>query len=198
MGALTWRSRAAVTIGVALTLVLAVLIVTPGESRAQVSMHVDLASDAGPSTGVGLGFLYGVTGDGTQPSDALLEPLKMNSFRAGGHMTRGWIEDGYRYGPATQTIVDSIIDQAERFTAEPYGAQYQAILSDMYGAYGGQPANTMYPCDNNDCSNRNANGTITNAASGLCLDVSGAGTANGTPVHLWTCNGGSNQQWTLR
>jgi hypothetical protein len=28
-----------------------------------------------------------------------------------------------------------------------------------------------------------------------CLDVNGAGTANGTAVQLWTCNGGSNQQW---
>lgn len=153
MGALTWRSRVAMTIGIALGLVLAVLVVTPGESRAQVALNVNLASDAGPSNGVGLGFLYGVTGDGTQPSNALLEPLKMNAFRAGGHMTRGWIEDGYRYGPATQTIVNSLVDQAERFTAAPYEAQYQVILSDVYGAYGGQGANTRYPCDNGDCSN---------------------------------------------
>jgi hypothetical protein len=153
MGALTWRSRAAVTIGVALALVLAVLIVTPGESRAQVSLNVNLASDQGPSNGVGLGFLYGVTGDGSQPAEQYLEPLRMNAFRAGGHMTRGWIEDGYRYGRATQTIVDSLTAQARRFTAAPYEAQYQVILSDVYGAYGGQGANTMYPCDNGDCSN---------------------------------------------
>ena len=31
--------------------------------------------------------------------------------------------------------------------------------------------------------------------SGLCLDVTGQGTANGTAVQLWTCNGGSNQRW---
>ncbi|GAB4000634.1 hypothetical protein GCM10029992_33170 [Glycomyces albus] len=141
------------TIGAALTLVLAVLIATPGQSRAQTSLNVDLSSDVGPSNGVGLGFLYGFTGDGSQPTDDLLEPLRMNAFRAGGHMTRGWIEDGYQYGSATQTIIDSIVDQAERFTAEPYQAQYQVILSDVYGAYGGQGPNTMYPCDNGDCSN---------------------------------------------
>jgi hypothetical protein len=153
MGSLTWRGRAAVTIGVALALVVAVLVATPGESRAQVSLNVNLASDQGPSNGVGLGFLYGVTGDGSQPTDQYLEPLRMNAFRAGGHMTRGWIEDGYRYGSATQTIVNSLVDQAERFTAPPYEAQYQVILSDVYGAYGGQPSNTRYPCDNGDCSN---------------------------------------------
>jgi hypothetical protein len=43
----------------------------------------------------------------------------------------------------------------------------------------------------------NANGTITGVQSGLCVDVSGQGTANGTKVQLWTCNGGSNQQWSL-
>lgn len=34
--------------------------------------------------------------------------------------------------------------------------------------------------------NLNSDGTITNAATGLCLDVSGAATANGTAVQLWT------------
>ena len=31
----------------------------------------------------------------------------------------------------------------------------------------------------------------------MCLDVTGATTANGAQVELWTCNGGSNQQWTI-
>ncbi len=30
-----------------------------------------------------------------------------------------------------------------------------------------------------------------------CLDVTGASTANGALAELWTCNGQSNQQWTL-
>ncbi len=51
-----------------------------------------------------------------------------------------------------------------------------------------------------DCAgqqwNVNADGTITSVQTGLCLDASGAGTANGTKVILWTCNGGANQRWT--
>lgn len=31
---------------------------------------------------------------------------------------------------------------------------------------------------------------------GKCLDVSGAGTADGTSVQLWSCNGGVNQLWS--
>ena len=46
--------------------------------------------------------------------------------------------------------------------------------------------------------NVNANGTITSAQSGLCLDAESAGTANGTRVILWACAGGSNQRWTIR
>ncbi|MFG1804335.1 PHB depolymerase family esterase [Micromonospora carbonacea] len=46
--------------------------------------------------------------------------------------------------------------------------------------------------------NVNADGTITNAQSGLCLDASGLGTANGTKIILWSCGGQANQRWTLR
>ncbi len=34
--------------------------------------------------------------------------------------------------------------------------------------------------------------------SGLCLEVGGWGTANGSPVTLWDCHGGANQKWTTR
>ena len=40
----------------------------------------------------------------------------------------------------------------------------------------------------------NGNGTISNGQTGLCLDVNGAGTANGTAVIVWTCHGGANQR----
>jgi alpha-galactosidase len=42
----------------------------------------------------------------------------------------------------------------------------------------------------------NANGTISGAQSGLCLDVNGNATANGTAVILWTCTAAPNQRWT--
>ena len=42
----------------------------------------------------------------------------------------------------------------------------------------------------------NANATISNARTGLCLDVNGNATANGTAVILWTCTGAANQRWT--
>ncbi len=41
----------------------------------------------------------------------------------------------------------------------------------------------------------NGNGTISSAQTGLCLDVNGAGTANGSAVIVWSCHGGTNQRW---
>jgi lysophospholipase L1-like esterase len=46
--------------------------------------------------------------------------------------------------------------------------------------------------------NLNANGTISNAQSGLCLDVNGNATTNGSQVILWTCTAAANQLWTRR
>ncbi|MEU9826180.1 glycoside hydrolase family 27 protein [Micromonospora chersina] len=45
---------------------------------------------------------------------------------------------------------------------------------------------------------RNADGTIRAQQSGLCLDVNGAATGNGTTVILWTCTAAANQRWTVR
>ncbi|MGY0070686.1 RICIN domain-containing protein [Streptomyces sp. QTS137] len=38
--------------------------------------------------------------------------------------------------------------------------------------------------------------TLTSRATGECLDVSGGATANSAALITYTCNGGSNQQWT--
>jgi sugar lactone lactonase YvrE len=40
-----------------------------------------------------------------------------------------------------------------------------------------------------------ATGTIT-GIGGKCADVTGANSANGTRVQIWTCGAGANQQWT--
>ncbi|MBN6058506.1 endo-1,4-beta-xylanase [Nonomuraea sp. RK-328] len=39
-------------------------------------------------------------------------------------------------------------------------------------------------------------GQIRNTASGRCVDVPNSSTTDGTAVHLWDCNGQSNQRWT--
>ncbi|MHB9856806.1 RICIN domain-containing protein [Streptomyces sp. YIM S03343] len=145
--------RLALVSGIVLTLVLPLLSTAAGQAASGKSLSVKLASIRGPSTGVGEGFLYGISEDGSQPADQFLQPLGLNALRGGGWFSGGWIRDGYQYGSATRADVDSIIGQAKRLNRPPYHAQYQVLVSDIYGANGGQPSNTTYPCDNGDCSN---------------------------------------------
>ncbi|WP_234540422.1 RICIN domain-containing protein [Streptomyces shenzhenensis] len=145
--------RLALVAGTVLALVLALLSTASSQAATGTSLSVDLASPRGPSTGVGEGFLYGITEDGSQPADQFLQPLGINAFRGGGWFSGGWIKDNYQYGSATRADVDSIVAQAKRLTRAPYHAQYQVLVSDIYGANGGQPSNTTYPCDNGDCAN---------------------------------------------
>ncbi|WP_448316401.1 non-reducing end alpha-L-arabinofuranosidase family hydrolase [Streptomyces sp. CO7] len=42
-----------------------------------------------------------------------------------------------------------------------------------------------------------SSGALRHAPSNRCLDLPSSNTANGTYLHLWDCNGQSNQQWTL-
>jgi O-glycosyl hydrolase len=42
-----------------------------------------------------------------------------------------------------------------------------------------------------------SNSGVQNPASGLCLDDANSNTANGTQLDIWTCSGGTNQQWHL-
>ncbi|PZQ89513.1 MAG: hypothetical protein DI534_06780 [Leifsonia xyli] len=123
---------------------------------ATVNLTVNLASVRGPSTGVGQGLLYGVTQDATQPGNRFIQPLRLNSYRGGGHASGGWIRDNYVYGAGTKADVAEAIAQATRLKAlspSPSTFQYQFILSDVFGADGGQPSNTRWPCANGDCTN---------------------------------------------
>ncbi|MFE5044866.1 ricin-type beta-trefoil lectin domain protein [Streptomyces sp. NPDC056637] len=47
-----------------------------------------------------------------------------------------------------------------------------------------------------DATGNSASGDIT-GSSGKCVDVTGGGSADGTPLELWTCGGGDNQNWVL-
>ncbi|GAB4084811.1 hypothetical protein GCM10028784_14410 [Myceligenerans cantabricum] len=40
-------------------------------------------------------------------------------------------------------------------------------------------------------------GTVRNIETGLCLDVEGAGTENGSPLNVYECHAGANQQWSI-
>lgn len=71
-------------------------------------------------------------------------------------------------------------------------------LDDPSGGAAG-PAVTVWTCHGgaNQQWAPQADGTVRNVATGLCLDVSGAGTDNGTPVIVYDCHAGDNQRWSV-
>lgn len=71
-------------------------------------------------------------------------------------------------------------------------------LDDPSGGAPGTPV-TVWTCHGgaNQQWEPQADGTVRNVATGLCLDVSGAGTENETPVIVYDCHAGDNQRWAL-
>jgi hypothetical protein len=131
------------------------LMVTPSAEAADVTVNVDLSAVGKAPTFAGSGFLYGLNQDGSGPADSLMQPLHPTLFRGGGARIagHGWIGDGYAAGSGYQVRLNSAIGQARRVTAAPYNAAYHLLVSDAWGADTEQPANTVYPCDNGDCTN---------------------------------------------
>jgi Ricin-type beta-trefoil lectin domain-like len=144
-----------VAVAAAMLAALAIPLLQPGAAHAAETLSVNLAATTGSATSVGEGFLYGVSQDGTAPPDQFIQPLGVTALRAGGHATPtgGWIADGYTYGTSTKAQVAEVIAQAKRFTAGSYHAQYQVLLTDIYGADGSQPSNTTWPCTGGNCAN---------------------------------------------
>ena len=147
--------RLVVAVAAAMLAALAIPLLQPGAAHAAETLSVNLAATTGSATSVGEGFLYGVSQDGTAPPDQFVEPLGITAMRAGGHATPtgGWIADGYTYGTSTKAQVAEVIAQAKRFTAGSYHAQYQVLLTDIYGADGSQPSDTTWPCTSGNCAN---------------------------------------------
>ncbi|MEV0721060.1 RICIN domain-containing protein, partial [Asanoa sp. NPDC050611] len=40
-------------------------------------------------------------------------------------------------------------------------------------------------------------GQVVSAATNKCLDINGSGTADGTKIQIWSCNGTGAQRWTI-
>ena len=74
------------------------------------------------------------------------------------------------------------------------GAQCLDVNGGASGA-NGTPAD-LYTCQSYAIDQHwyhNANGSL--STLGRCLDITGGGSAIGTKVELWDCNGGGNQRW---
>ena len=92
----------------------------------------------------------------------------------------------------------------EKFTVNSITGGYVQFVAEHSGLCLAQngTATTNAPVVQVACSAGNTaqwslvGGSIRNRASGSCLDVPGSATAQDTALITWTCNGGTNQNWT--
>ncbi|MFD0820918.1 PQQ-dependent sugar dehydrogenase, partial [Micromonospora zhanjiangensis] len=70
----------------------------------------------------------------------------------------------------------------------------------LYLTFAGSGTGVLFDVDAFTFNSGPSGGTRTGRVTGLggkCLDINGAGTADGTKIQLWSCNGGTNQTWTI-
>ena len=170
---------AAVTLGVVTT----IIGVGAPAARAAGSqtVTVDFASTTGTATGVGSGFLYGLSQDGSAPAPYLLDPLNPTSSRGGGASIagNGWYGDGYTNGSGFQARLNSVIAQARQVSTSPRHGTYDVLLSDIYGPGSDAPAGMTYPCTNGNCSN------WTTFVNDVVSGVQNAGLGNVVRYDIW-------------
>ncbi|MFF5284800.1 ricin-type beta-trefoil lectin domain protein [Streptomyces sp. NPDC012756] len=119
-----------------------------------------------------------------------------------GHLTKFVRPGAYRIASTADSTVQNVAwrnpDGSKALIAHNGGASAQSLRVD----WGGQsftytlPARTTATFTWSGTTAGAPTGPMTGLA-GKCLDVTGAATADGTPVQLYTCNGTTAQRWTL-
>ncbi|WP_406865472.1 ricin-type beta-trefoil lectin domain protein [Streptomyces sp. HUAS MG47] len=121
-----------------------------------------------------------------------------------GHLTKFVRPGAYRIASTANSTVQNVAwrnpDGSKALIAHNGGGSAQSVRVD----WGGQsftyslPARTTatFKWSGTPGGSAPATGALTGLA-GKCLDVTGASSADGTPVQLYTCNGTAAQQWTL-
>jgi Ricin-type beta-trefoil lectin domain len=112
-------------------------------------------------------------------------------------------DTSYAAGQVGFGLVGYQTDQFDNLTvtgSNPTSGQITSGLPGKCLAAGGSANGTpvvIASCNAADAAQQWTVAGATIQHSGACLDVTGKGTANGVLVELWTCNGGTNQQWTV-
>jgi len=166
------------------------------------TLHPYLASIGGGTTGSTTGGTTGTTGTISNGAHTLAPQCATGSRLddTGGSTTNGnhlqiWAASG---GPNQSWTFTSL--GSSKYTLQVNGAH---CLDSGGTTTNGSPA-TIWACQS---GNTNQQWTATSVSggftfkagnSGLCLDVAAAGSANGTAVQTYTCNGTNAQTWAVQ
>jgi poly(3-hydroxybutyrate) depolymerase len=132
------------------------------------------------------------TGDTTPP------PPPPPTFRLRGEASGRCLDvNGASSANGSQMIIwDCHTNANQQFTQNGQTLQVMGKCLDLPNAAAGTRVQ-IWDCHGgtNQQWNINGNGTISSVQTGLCLDVNGASTTNGSAVIVWSCHTGANQRW---
>jgi hypothetical protein len=135
---------------------------------------VALSSNLGTPNHLASGFIYGLPDRPNQIPSQFYTGMGFRYGRAGGAQTpsKGWLAGFSQYTPRFQSALSNY------HTAREYGARFQLLLHDMWGADGGEASNAPFPGDNGDWTRYVLCGGGVDRSTDLVLQlrpVSGAG-----------------------
>ncbi|MGH4031181.1 RICIN domain-containing protein [Actinomycetota bacterium Odt1-20B] len=118
------------------------------------------------------------------------EGAEVNQYRCVGAKNQMWIMYnqggvGRRFENLKSHLSLSVVGRAGK-GAPLVQSEYDGAPDEVFWAYlgAGHKTGRIFPYEHHN--------------STLCLDVQGASNADNAPVIIWTCNGRSNQTWTLK
>lgn len=104
---------------------------------------IALSSSKGTPNHLASGFIYGIPDRPHQIPSEFYTGMGFNYGRAGGAQTpsKGWPAGIAEYEPRWQPELSNYL------TARQYGARFQLLLHDLWGADGGEKATAPFPGD---------------------------------------------------
>jgi beta-glucanase (GH16 family) len=168
------------------------------------SGEIDIMENVGREPSVNHGSLHGPGYSGGNPLTATYTLPGGQAFADGFHLFAvDWAPDRVTFsvdGNAYETRTPADTNGNPWVFNHPF---FLLLNVAVGGSFPGSPdGSTVFPqrmvVDYVHVSTQGGGntGAIT-GYGGKCVDVSGANTANGTQVQLWTCNGTNAQQWTI-
>jgi lysophospholipase L1-like esterase len=154
---------------------------------ARLSALVDQILNDDPTATVIMGSMYvstnTVINQGWASYNAAIKPMVASKQAAGKH-----VEYADLSAITTADLADDRHpnDVGYALAATAFNTQIQAAASSGW---------IVLPVANG-AATAGPSAAVTSGVAGKCLDDTGAGTADGTKIEIWSCNGGSAQKWT--
>ncbi|KAJ9608904.1 hypothetical protein H2200_006675 [Cladophialophora chaetospira] len=156
---------------------------------------ITLSSSLGTPEHLASGFIYGIPDRPNQIPSEFYTGMGFKYGRAGGAQTpsRGWLAGFSQYQPRFQSALSNYR------TARQYGARFQLLIHDMWGADGGESKTAPFPGDNGVLT---MGFTYDEFLAQVIFDIKANDMTDGLDIDIWNepdisvfWQSGNQEQW---